>query len=270
VGQIFISAGGEILIYEGRGSIAVGSGYRFRNLTQPTRYPYFIFDETIKENLYNGRPHPFDSLKALKLKNTQIDLPPSLLALPIPNGETVPSSDEKEPVETIKKDKEVSSPLKSDDTIVREFGDGQPMQFSKDRISGPNESASSRTPGGIDFRNLPIVTQAVTNLSINISSSAIHNLVSVNLDGEWQEIERMASSGITPSSERIKEYIQTSCAQDNITQDRDKVLLCISDILRLQEERCEPTSTTLRDILVVLESMKNAQELREVFLGKTI
>jgi hypothetical protein len=80
----------------------------------------------------------------------------------------------------------------------------------------------------------------------------------------------MASSGITPSSERIKEYIQTSCAQDNITQDRDKVLLCISDILRLQEERCEPTSTTLRDILVVLESMKNAQELREVFLGKTI
>ena len=80
----------------------------------------------------------------------------------------------------------------------------------------------------------------------------------------------MTSSGITPSSERIKEYIQTSCAQDNITQDKDKILLCISDILRLQEERCDHTDATLRDVLVVLESTKSTQELKQVFLGRTI
>ncbi len=124
--------------------------------------------------------------------------------------------------------------------------------------------------GGIDFRSLPIVTQAVTNLSATISSSAIQNLVSVNLDQEWSQIKRMVSSGITPSPERIKEYIQASSTQDSITQDRDKIMLCISDILRLQEDRCESTNPTLRDILVVLESMSSPQELKQAFLGKAI
>jgi len=133
--------------------------------------------------------------------------------------------------------------------------------------SSPISISDDTKMGGIDFRSLPIVTQAIGNLSANISSSSLHNLVSINLNEEWLQIERMASSGIIPSSERIKEYIQTSCAQDNITQDRDKILLCISDILRLEEERCDHTNPTLRDILVVLESMSNTQELRQVFLG---
>ncbi|MDI6758532.1 MAG: metallophosphoesterase [Candidatus Omnitrophota bacterium] len=140
-----------------------------------------------------------------------------------------------------------------------------------DNVSSSSVSISNNTKmGGIDFRFLPIVTQAMSNLSANISSSAINNLISINIDKEWLEIERMAGSGITPSSQRLKEYIQTSCAQGNITQDRDKILLCISDILRFQEERCDSTDATLRDILVVLESMSNTQELKQVFLGKII
>lgn len=74
----------------------------------------------------------------------------------------------------------------------------------------------SMPPGGIDFRSLPIVTRAVTNLSANIGPSAINNLISINLNEEWLQIGKMASSGITPFSERIKEYVQASCVQDNI------------------------------------------------------
>jgi len=164
-------------------------------------------------------------------------------------------------------------------SIIADISKGKNKGTAGSAITGQEKSASSvmkkakehvDRKGGIDFRSLPIVTQAMSNLSANISSSAIQNLISINLDDEWLQIERMASSGITPSSERIKEYIQTSCAQDNITQDRDKILLCISDILRLEEERCDHTNATLRDILVVLESMRNTQELRQVFLGKTI
>lgn len=133
------------------------------------------------------------------------------------------------------------------------------------------ESASSAVSnkGGIDFRSLPIVTQAMSNLSANLRDSPLRgeSLLKVNLADEWSQIERLVSSGITPSSERLKEYIQTSCTQDNITQDRDKILLCISDILRLQEERCDHTNPTLRDILVVLEAMRDREELKEVFLG---
>ncbi|MDI6758821.1 MAG: hypothetical protein QMD94_04020, partial [Candidatus Omnitrophota bacterium] len=158
-----------------------------------------------------------------------------------------------------------------------------PLNTSNERTNVSRTTSSSaqvrqeegqfRVPantGGIDFRTLPIVTQAVTSLSANISSSVLQNLVSINLEEEWSQIERMTSSGITPSSQRLKEYIQTSCAQDSIFQVREKILLCISDILRLQEERCDYTDATLRDILVVLESIENTQDLRQVFLGKGI
>ncbi|MFH1458550.1 MAG: hypothetical protein ABIG31_05245 [Candidatus Omnitrophota bacterium] len=167
--------------------------------------------------------------------------------------------------------------MRMTEVLAREKGDGSIKNsppLGNNPVSGSPlepETASSAMEqrfGGIDFRSLPIVTQAMTNLSVNISSSAIRNLVSTNLDEEWRQIARMASSGITPSSERIKEYIQTSCAQESITQDRDKILFCISDILRSEEESCCSTDATLRDILVVLESMGSAQELREVFLGK--
>jgi hypothetical protein len=155
---------------------------------------------------------------------------------------------------------------KQDISQIRQAAERAYRKMSSSPSVSPLKRVNSL--GGIDFRTLPIVTQAVTNLSANISSSAIQNLISINLGEEWQQIERMASSGIAPSPERIKEYIQASCAQDSITQHKEKILLCILDILRQEEERCEHTNPTLRDILVVLESMSNPQEFRQVFLGK--
>jgi NADH dehydrogenase/NADH:ubiquinone oxidoreductase subunit G len=123
--------------------------------------------------------------------------------------------------------------------------------------------------GGIDFRSLPIVTQAVRNLSGNIGSLSISRFNSINLNSEWQEIENLVNSGIVPSAERIKEYVQTSCYNANIDKDVDKLILCISDILRLEEERCSKTDPILRDILVVLESVSSTQQLRATFIGAT-
>ncbi|MCX5704155.1 MAG: hypothetical protein NT066_06685 [Candidatus Omnitrophica bacterium] len=123
-------------------------------------------------------------------------------------------------------------------------------------------------PGGIDFRTLPIVTQAIGNLSANLSKLPLERLASVNLDQEWQAIEKMVDSGITPSAERIKEYIQASCVKDALS-DIDKVILCISEILRKEEETCCSTDPTLRDILVVFEAGGNIQDLKDVFLGQS-
>ncbi|MDP2940945.1 MAG: hypothetical protein Q8N85_01640, partial [Candidatus Omnitrophota bacterium] len=72
---------------------------------------------------------------------------------------------------------------------------------------------------------------------------------------------------ITPSGERVKEYLQASCYGGNITQDKQKVVLCISDILRQEEERCCATEPVLRDILIVLESGRSARELKAIFTG---
>jgi len=134
-----------------------------------------------------------------------------------------------------------------------------PWKFSK-KTSSPL--------GGIDFRSLPIVTQAMTNLSANISSSTISRLSSINLDEEWVSIERMVSSGIKPSTERIKEYTQASSVLGKMSQDKEKIILCIADILRQEEEQNCETDPILRDILVVLESVRQPQELRKIFLGE--
>ncbi len=129
--------------------------------------------------------------------------------------------------------------------------------------------AASSPLGGIDFRFLPIITQAVTNLSANISNSAVSRLSSINLDEEWSSIEKMASSGIKPSTERIKEYAQASSVLGKISQDKDKIIVCVSYILRQEEDSYCETDPVLRDILVVLESIEQPQELKEAFLGKT-
>jgi hypothetical protein len=120
--------------------------------------------------------------------------------------------------------------------------------------------------GGIDFRTLPIVTQAVSNLRAPIGASSMGALQRMNLSEEWGQIEQMVLGGIIPSSERIKEFIQASCAQGSAERDVEKVISCISGILRQEEEGCCSTDNTLRDILVVLEATNSGAELNKIFL----
>ena len=120
--------------------------------------------------------------------------------------------------------------------------------------------------GGIDFRILPIVSQATSNLSLNVSRIPLSSLGNINLDQELREIQKLVGAGIRPSAERIKEYVQVSCLKGN--SDMQKAVSCIADILRLEEERCFSTDATLKDILVVLESGMSLQELKAVFVGR--
>lgn len=99
----------------------------------------------------------------------------------------------------------------------------------------------------------------------NIPLSELDN---INLDQEWQSIQNMVDGGITPSVDRIREYIQASCLKGNPSQEMRKVVSCIADILRLEEEDCSPTDPVLKDILVVLESTSRPQELKQIFLGR--
>ena len=138
-------------------------------------------------------------------------------------------------------------------------------------------SIDSRTgePGGIDFRTLPVVTQPalinnpflrdsplpVFDNSLRPSTSLGtpfgrrgQSLPNINLDTEWQQIQKMLNAGITPSTERIKEYVQACSQSANINEEIDKVLSCIADILRLEEESCLPTEAGLKELLVSLES----------------
>jgi serine/threonine protein kinase len=146
------------------------------------------------------------------------------------------------------KDKFSSSPVKEKDRVFNEAS---------------LVSKQNNTFGGIDFRSLPIVTQAASNLGLSTMShpstqlgvNELRNrLLNFNLHSELNEIERLNNAGITPSTQRIKEYIQASSISANSPEDNQKLLSCIAGILRKQEEECCATDPTLKDILVVLES----------------
>jgi hypothetical protein len=133
-----------------------------------------------------------------------------------------------------------------------------------DSLLRQNESTSSAVSGkgGIDFRALPIVTQPMlTTPKVNLSLPALSQW-SINLDAEWRQIQNMLNAGIIPSSERIKEYLEASCQSKDCSQRIDNVLSCLADILRLEEEQVALTEPELKQILVLLESDKPANEMQ--------
>ena len=156
---------------------------------------------------------------------------------------------------------------KEDRRFLETENKGGSSNLNKPSTSFPDASSSEISDkGGIDFRWLPIVTQAISNLSLNISRIPLSRLDNVNLHQEYQEIQKMVEAGIGPSTERIKEFVQLSCLKGELNDVR-KVISCIADILRNEEERCFPAEPILKDILVVLESGRSAQELKAVFTG---
>ena len=138
-----------------------------------------------------------------------------------------------------------------------------------------NEDYSSSNPqqretGGIDFRFMPIVVRAMADLSAGAAGISMSRLKRVDLGKEWSDIEQLVSSGIAPSGERIKEYLQASSAKGELDNDIDKVLTCISEVFRLEEDKGSSTDEVLRDVLVVLEASRSSAELTEVLVGAEV
>jgi len=138
---------------------------------------------------------------------------------------------------------------------------------SNGTASGTPSITAKGAPGGIDFRSLPIVTQAIRNLSLGINPQEMRKFNSFNLPQEWSQIQRMSEAGIVPSTERIKEYVQAACIQGNAVQERDDIILYIADLLRAEEENYSSTDPLMRDILIVLDLNSSGQELKVIFTG---
>ena len=146
---------------------------------------------------------------------------------------------------------------KLDVRIEKESEDSDSAVYIVSKIAG---SPTEGKKGGIDLRSLSshIVIQPIAASSV-LKQELLPKGTAPASDKEWQEIERMASSGIAPSCERLREYLLS--LQDPSTQ-IDKVLACIADILRQEEEKAYCTESSLREILVLLESGKPVNELR--------
>jgi hypothetical protein len=119
--------------------------------------------------------------------------------------------------------------------------------------------------GGVDLRSLPIVTQP---MALPLPALSMNTRVPLSaqeakeLEEEFGAIEKMVSAGIIPSTDRLKDYLGNCYDKQGLEASVDKVLACIADILRLEEERCLSTETALKELLQLLESDKPQEQFK--------
>ena len=161
------------------------------------------------------------------------------------------------------------SPVKgTSDAVDIDLSNGEIRDGNKGnslfKFSGvsPVVSEESGKNGGIDFRALPAVNLPGNTAALKLSSADLSRLSSLNLDAEWVEIQNMVNSEIIPSNDRIKEYLLASCLRQGLGSQMNKVLGCIADIMRLEEDRVVDVDAQLKDLLVIIESGKPESELQ--------
>ncbi len=79
---------------------------------------------------------------------------------------------------------------------------------------------------------------------------------------EWAQIEKLASSGIVPSTERIRNCLMGFCRDGSFDRCINKIICCIASVLRLEEERVNSDDSSLRRILALIESGQPANQLQ--------
>jgi hypothetical protein len=173
------------------------------------------------------------------------------------------SANEVQPADAEKKvEAPAESPLSSvpEGAALAKMQDGAGKDPSLGSGSIPPVTADK---GGIDFRALPIPAEGGAHgLPIGRGAHSAAGAVPIDLDKDWRQIENMVNSGIIPSCQRLKEYLQASCTGPDCQERIDKVLSCIADIFRLEEEKVVSTDAGLREILTLLESGRPVEELR--------
>jgi len=112
-------------------------------------------------------------------------------------------------------------------------------------------SAQQQPLGGINFCSLPIVVQKEAMLAVFNNNSVLIPLS--QLDQEWAEITKLSSCRITPSCQRLKDYLQSCFQKDDVTSDIDKVLGCLGEMMRQDEDEVRVTDNAVVELLAALE-----------------
>lgn len=127
-------------------------------------------------------------------------------------------------------------------------------------INKLNQSASSPISdrqdekGGIDFRSLPITVEPVNVTGSSLATPPLNRVNDLLNDPDLKEIENMINAGIMPSAERIREYTQACLRKEDPDRQMQKVLSCIADILKLQEDYCQETEAGFRELIMAIET----------------
>ncbi len=123
-------------------------------------------------------------------------------------------------------------------------------------------------PGGIDLRSLPIVAQPDLGVGFSLRSGlplavvpssgrevSLAGTIPVgDLEKEWASLQKMLAAGMIPCAERLKIYLYSCGQKSGAGAEFDKVLSCVAEIFRMEEEQAVSTEQDLKELLVMLES----------------
>jgi hypothetical protein len=68
---------------------------------------------------------------------------------------------------------------------------------------------------------------------------------------------KMLRAGLSPSTERLKEYVLACCVKRELVPEMGEVLACLAAVLRHEEEEAEETDATVCGLLVLVETAGN-------------
>jgi hypothetical protein len=152
------------------------------------------------------------------------------------------------------------------DNIIGKAGSSSPVSSAKQQeAAGLFSGTGADRLGGIDFRALPIVTQAMVNLKACAPGPRIDHLRDVNLGEELKQMRQLVDARVCVSADRVKEYVQALSFQGPDGRLVDDAVSLITDMLKVQEDNYEETDPLLRDILVALDTLEDPQDLKQLF-----
>jgi hypothetical protein len=109
------------------------------------------------------------------------------------------------------------------------------------------------TKGGIDLRELPIVTKPLENLAAPNGQSvpiAIDPKIAEALNKQWAVIQQQMQQGPMPYKQ-MKEFV-VSCNKEQAAEQINQVCACIANMLRLEEDAAVATPQELKEILTTI------------------
>ena len=124
--------------------------------------------------------------------------------------------------------------------------------------TGTQKDGGNTNPlGGIDFRSLPATIQPASNafspaaiLGVTVPQAALQAPLA-ELDKKWSDIQEKICKADMPYQE-LKEYVAICCSRKDASVQVEKIYDCVTNILKMEEERAVATAPELKEIIACL------------------
>ena len=110
---------------------------------------------------------------------------------------------------------------------------------------------------------------ASSSLDFSLPALSKAEIESFDLDQELAAIQRMASSGIAPSDERLKEYLAVCFARERTGREIDGLKSCLEDVFEEQQLEAKETPDGYKEVLVIADTKRYVLKESRLAAGRS-